>query len=160
MADQTPSPLFPEDLALLESLRQGGEWLRALLCTLARKGRAFRNSEPERTRALLDALSTYPWFKGGQFLFDLMEWEDFMLDGSSPPALPSALDAAALARLAGTLDQLKAHFDGASGASGLTVTGTASFLPVSEDLPELSSDMFLYEDTVLGVVLSVLPTFR
>lgn len=152
------SHLHPEDFALLESLRQGGEWLRAVLCTLARRGRAFRNAEPERARALLDALRVYPWYKGGQFLFDLMEWEDFMLDGPPPEIVPTALDAAALARLAGALQRLKAHLDGAAEAD-LPAVVASSALPEA-DLPPLEPGMYLYEDVVLGAVLSALPAFR
>jgi hypothetical protein len=37
-------------------------WLRAILSTLARKGLAFKNAEPERSRELLDALCVYPWY--------------------------------------------------------------------------------------------------
>jgi hypothetical protein len=150
------APLQPEDLALLESLRQGGEWLRAVLCTLARRGRAFRNAEPERARALLNALSVYPWYKGGQFLFDLMEWEDFMLDGPPPPVLPTTLDAAALSRLAASLHRLKAHLDG--GAADAELPAVSGPLPSADtELPPVQPGMYLYEDVVLGVIWSLLP---
>lgn len=158
MASPT-SHLRPEDLALLESLRQGGQWLRAVLCTLARRGRAFRNSAPDRARALLDALCVYPWYKGGQFLFDLMEWEDFMLDGPPPEIVPTALDAAALARLAAALRRLRAHLDGAAEADLPAAVVASSALPEA-DLPPIEPGMYLYEDVVLGVVLSALPAFR
>ena len=36
----------------------------------------------------------HPYYKGGQFLFDLLEWEDFMLDGEPPPLLDEAALAA------------------------------------------------------------------
>jgi len=39
----------------------------------------MRRDEPERARGLLEALGVWPLYKGGQFLFDLLEWEDFML---------------------------------------------------------------------------------
>ena len=154
-----PPPLLPEDLAFLESLREGGNWLRAILSTLARRGVAFRKAESERTRALLDALAPYPWYKGGQFLFDLMEWEDFMLDGPPPPLIATVLDAAALSRLANALDQVKASLDGATEPASFRISGSASLTIPSEHLPELESGMFLYEDVVLGVVLTLLPSF-
>ncbi|TKA11055.1 hypothetical protein [Actinacidiphila oryziradicis] len=48
----------------------------------------MRRDEPERARVLLDILGPWPLFKAAQFLFDLMEWEDFMVDGEPPPLLP------------------------------------------------------------------------
>ncbi len=143
---------------MLESLRQGGDWLRAVLATLARKGLAFRAAEPERTRALIDALSPFPWYKGGQFLFDLMEWEDFLLDGPPPPVVPTAFDATALAKLSGALDRVKAHFDSAAPGPA-AIVGAASVVIPEIDLPPLESSMYLYENVVLGIVLSALPSF-
>lgn len=152
-------PLLPEDLAFLESLRDGGNWLRAILTTLARRGVAFRRAEADRTAALLDALAPYPWYKGGQFLFDLMEWEDFLLDGPAPPPVGTALDASALSRLANALDAVKASLDGAQAPASFGVSGAASVSMAPADLPPLEAGMFLYEDVVLGVLLTVLPTF-
>jgi hypothetical protein len=159
MSDHMPSALRPEDIALLDSLRQSGDWLRAILSTLARKGLAFRNAEQERSRALLDALCVYPWYKGGQFLFDLMEWEDFILDGPQPPLVPTALDGVALSRLSSALNQIKSHFDSGVEDQVISVAGTAGLIVTSDDLPELESSMYLYENLVLGVVLSALPSF-
>jgi len=151
-------PLRREDIALLESLRQGGDWLRAIFCTLARRGRAFRGAEPERARALLDALSVYPWYKGGQFLFDLMEWEDFLVDGPPPPLVPTALDAAALSRLAGILEQVKLNLDSSTKQNGSAIEVSGP-LVADEGLPALEPGMYLYDDVVLGVILSALPVF-
>ena len=153
-----PPSLRPEDVALLLSLEQSGEWLRAVLCTLARRGRGFREAQPQRARALLDALSVFPWYKGGQFLFDLMEWEDFMLMEPPPPIVATAFDAAALRRITETLNQIRQHLDGASpGPPAPTATAVAMAIP--DSLPELEASMFLYEDVVLGVVASYLPSF-
>jgi hypothetical protein len=152
-----PSPLQPEDVALLMSLRQSGEWFRAVLCTLARRGRGFRETQPQRTRALLDALSVYPWYKGGQFLFDLMEWEDFMLMEPAPPLVPTVLDAGALGRITDTLNQIRQHLDGTPVMQAAPIVAVAVSMP--EDLPRLEASMYLYEDVVLGVVSSYLPSF-
>ncbi|MEU4767966.1 hypothetical protein AB0H12_32425 [Actinosynnema sp. NPDC023794] len=64
--------------------------LREVLCTLARRGAAIRQDDPQRARQILDALAPWPFYKGGQFLFDLLEWEDFMIDGEPPPILTRA----------------------------------------------------------------------
>lgn len=63
--------------------------LRECLCTLARHGVALRRADPERARLLLDTVRPWPFYKGGQFLFDLMEWEDLMVDGDPPPLMPA-----------------------------------------------------------------------
>ena len=68
---------------------------------------AFRQADPERAFQLLQVLSPFPYYKAGQFLFDLLEWEDFMLDGPEPPIVPIVLDAASLDRLAQWLDKLR-----------------------------------------------------
>lgn len=148
--------LAPEDLILLASVRRGNDWLRAVLCTLARRGVAFRNAHPERAGALLEVLATLPLFKGGHFLFDLMEWEDFMLDGPAPPIVPTVLDAAALFRIAAFLERTKTFFDGGvvPELSGLQVTGGAM---TDVDLPPLEAGFYLYQDAVLGVFTSAAP---
>ncbi|MFD0394176.1 hypothetical protein ACFQ3Z_24905 [Streptomyces nogalater] len=46
---------------------------------------ALRRDTPERARLLLDTVRPWPLYKGGQFLFDLMEWEDLMVDGDPRP---------------------------------------------------------------------------
>jgi hypothetical protein len=111
--------------------------LRSGLCTLARMGVALRKREPERATAWADQLSTHPMFKAGQFLFDLMEWEDFMIDGAPPPLAPQ-LAADVAARVAEALnlqDQL-----------GLPTA------PQIEDLPPLQAGFYLYRDVVLGLI--------
>lgn len=64
--------------------------LREVLCTLARRGAAIRQDDPQRARQILDALAPWPFYKGGQFLFDLLEWEDFMIDGEPPATMSRA----------------------------------------------------------------------
>lgn len=82
------SALRERDLSALRLVRTANSRLRAVLCTLARRGVLLRQREPERARQVLCALAPWPFYKGGQFLFDLLEWEDFMLDGDAPPVLP------------------------------------------------------------------------
>lgn len=158
-------PLSGGDLAALAAMARGNEWTRSVLCTLARRGVALRRREPARADALIDAVSTWPWFKAGQFLFDLMEWEDFMVDGEPPPVIPTVLDATALARFSELLGQLQGVLDGAAagpvpqmqhveveGAEGGGVGGAGG-----EDLPELEQGFHLYRDVVLGVFTAISP---
>ncbi|MFJ7152305.1 hypothetical protein ACIQVT_29620 [Streptomyces sp. NPDC100445] len=82
-------PLTPTDHRAFAFLGQVNGSLRRSLCTLARHGVAVRRDTPERARLLLDTVRPWPLYKGGQFLFDLMEWEDLMVDGDPPPVLPT-----------------------------------------------------------------------
>ncbi|MEU2712191.1 hypothetical protein [Streptomyces sp. NPDC007205] len=88
-ADPTATgPLTPIDHRAFAFLGQVNSCLRRCLCTLARHGVALRRHDPERARVLLDTVRPWPLYKGGQFLFDLMEWEDLMVDGEPPPLMP------------------------------------------------------------------------
>lgn len=149
------APLHPDDLVLLNSIRKKSDWLRAVLCTLARRGVSFRRAHPERAKLLLDALATYPFHKGGQFLFDLMEWEDFMIDGPAPEIVPATLDSATLFRLAGFLQSLQRHLDGAVGLDAKIEVEPTAPSGTAEELPPLEPGFHLYQDVVLGVLQSV-----
>jgi hypothetical protein len=149
-----------EDRALLEWLQRGSGWLRAVTCTLARRGARFRRDEPERARTLLAELSRSPLCKAGQFLFDLLEWEDFMLDGSAPAALSTTLDAAALNRVAGMLRAVQSHLDGAAPAAEtplLALYASATATEADGELPPLEGGFYLYHDVLLGILQSALP---
>ncbi|MFF8906229.1 hypothetical protein [Streptomyces olivaceoviridis] len=87
-ADPTATgPLTPTDHRAFAFLGHVNSSLRQCLCTLARHGVALRREAPERARLLLDTVRPWPLYKGGQFLFDLMEWEDLMVDGDPPPVM-------------------------------------------------------------------------
>ncbi|MGW3458875.1 hypothetical protein ACWDE9_04510 [Streptomyces olivaceoviridis] len=87
-ADPTAAgPLTPTDHRAFAFLGHVNSSLRQCLCTLARHGVAVRRDAPERARLLLDTVRPWPLYKGGQFLFDLMEWEDLMVDGDPPPVM-------------------------------------------------------------------------
>lgn len=182
LPDTDPGAAHPavhaEDLAVLAAVARGSEWLRGVACTLARRGVAFRQAHPARARALLDALESSPLYKMGQFLFDLTEWEDFMVDGPPPPVLPATLDARALARLAGLLRQVQAHVEGGADDATDGATRTASPWPVvtlagvalevqplaapdgEEPLPPLEAGFYLYQDVVLGALRSAGPLLQ
>lgn len=149
--------LKPADLDLLSRLGGFNHWLRAVLCTLARRGVALRQADPERAFQLLQVLSPFPYYKGGQFLFDLLEWEDFMLDGPEPPLIPAVFDAASLSRLARWLDELRAAIDSSLDFQAMprweVEPGEAA---PPEELPPLEPGFYLYQDVVLGIVDSTL----
>jgi hypothetical protein len=150
----TDGILQPEDKAILEAIERSSSWFRAVLCTLARRGVAFRQQHSERAHGILDALSTSPFYKSGQFLFDLMELEDFMLDETPPEIVDTVLDATALNRLAVLLNSIKGHLDGALEPQ---MPDSSSFevfsqVVVPEDLPPLKPSFYLYQDVILGLV--------
>jgi hypothetical protein len=155
MADERADPPHPDDQYILEALRTGGDWLRAVLCTLARRGVAFREAHPERAHALLQSLSTFPIYKGFQFLFDLMEWEDFMIDGSLPTVRATALNERSVQRLATLLNTVRQHLDGDGALTHITALDLQTPPVNDEELPPLEAGFFLYQDVVLGVIRSV-----
>jgi len=138
----------PADLTLLSALTQHNAAVRAVLCTLARRGAAMRRDEPERASAWIDALGVHPYYKGGQFLFDLLEWEDFMLDGEPPPVLDEVA-------LTGVLNQYARMLRALNEAFGQTASEAApqSWVAGADpDLPPLSASSYLFPDVVLGLI--------
>ena len=146
----THDGLFPADRQLLDALRLHDQGLRALLCTLARHGVALREAAPARAQAWLDRLSTHPYVKGGQFLFDLLEWEDFMLDGEAPPALDTRVVRQALGRVTQALRALSASLDGAPSVTEWA--GIEEGHGASPELPALEPGFYLFQDVLLGSV--------
>jgi len=157
-SNQIPSSneLQPEDLNTLSEIQRSNEWLRAILCTLARRGVAFRLANAARSQQILQILAPLPLYKGGQFLFDLMEWEDFMLDGLSPNVVPTTLDARSLRRISVLLNSLKSSLDGAFADTNLPPLEVEATIPVEQDqnLPPLEAGFYLYQDVVLGLFTS------
>jgi hypothetical protein len=123
------------DRRLLAFIGARDEELRRVLCTLARMGVAWSRSEPDRARAWLQHLETHPFYKGGQVLFDLLEWEDFMLDGKAATAGSNEIGSF-LARIAAAL--------------GLPPPNPA----VTRNLPPLEPGFYLYRHVVLGILAS------
>ncbi|WP_051866268.1 hypothetical protein [Streptomyces griseus] len=141
----TPPSPHASDERVREVLDTANQWTRAALCTLARHGAALRRDDADRARHLLDTLAPWPPYKAGQFLFDLMEWEDFMLDGDPPPPLPlgEAIDTVGLPLtwLRTAAARVSDAFDG---------EWVAPAAPAAEDLPQLESGRYLYQDVTLG----------
>ncbi len=125
------SAFTPQDEQVLGVLATRSGEMRALLYTLARVGVAWRRREPERARAWLARLETHPFYKGGQVLFDLLEWEDFMLDGK-PPEPDAQRVLALILRIAELL--------GLPPPTSITIG----------DLPVLEVGFYLYRDVLLG----------
>jgi hypothetical protein len=139
------------DLQLLAAIRRHDLGLRSVLCTLARHGVVLRQAQPTRAQAWLDELAVHPLYKGGQFLFDLLEWEDFMLDGEAPPALDGPALQHALARLTDSLHAISAGLGGPV-PSAVPTTVDPGFGSTGGELPALRSSFYLYQDVVLGAV--------
>ena len=98
-----------------------------------------------------------PVYKGGQFLFDLLEWEDFMLNGPAPPIVSTTLDARALRRVAAALTSVQSYLDGAVQATPVADVIASVVVIDDQDLPPIEPGFYLYQDVVLGIVSSTLP---
>jgi hypothetical protein len=134
-------PFDATDRALLKMLQTQNLTLRAILCTLARYGVAFRQREPERAERWLELLGVHPFFKGGQFLFDLLEWEDFMLDGEPPPLLDAS-----------TLGPIVDHIAKSFGLDIKTSAAALTAITPAEEPPPLRASYYLYHDVVSGLL--------
>ncbi|NJN05799.1 MAG: hypothetical protein HC814_04710 [Rhodobacteraceae bacterium] len=129
---------LPEtDVALLMRLVPLNDGLRGVACTLARLGVGFRRTFPERAARWIEILEPHPFYKLGQVMFDLLEWEDFMLDGEVALAEPQAV--------ADLVNKIVAQ-------AGIEVEPVA----FPSDLPPLEMGFYLYRDVVLGGVRLVL----
>lgn len=150
-ASQAPRPdaFGPADLTLLDAIRTHDQGLRALLCTLARHGVALQQNAPQRAQRWLDELASHPFFKGGQFLFDLLEWEDFMLDGEPPPVVNADAARLALDQLAAVLRAVGASIEGRQSVDVVINLGAHR---ETDTLPKLESGFYLFPCVVLGVI--------
>lgn len=167
-------PFNLADQALLQALARHNAQARAVLCTLARRGAAMRRDEAARADAWLAALAPHPYYKGGQFLFDLLEWEDFMLDGEPPPLLDEAELLAALGRAATVLRAFALEVRGAAGegAGDSGPGGEPAAAPDAERAtkrpsrrvrdksawPALAGNAYLYPEVVLGAIAALTRT--
>ena len=168
-ADDGSAPALPaDDQALLVRFGRGQEWLRAVLCTLARRGGHIRETDPARARQILDELSRSPLYRGGQFLFDLLELEDFMVDGDLPPPVPTVLDEVALRQLWLALRRLRSTVDGTATATAEQGTEDETSVPRErrEHLSALDlacahrpipAHLHLFADVAVGIVASLNP---
>jgi hypothetical protein len=125
--------LTPSDLRLIGfAVRRDAE-LRAGLSTLARLGVSIRRADPDRAEALVTTFESHPFYKAGQTLFDLLEWEDFLLDGEL-----AAADAAALLQVIAPL----------AARVGLPLPA----LPDLSVLPPLEAGFHLFRDVAIGLI--------
>jgi hypothetical protein len=135
-----PDPFKPVDHRLLQILGDNNIVQRSILCAFARLGTAWRRVESQRTEAWLAQLEPHPFYKGGQFLFDLLEVEDFMLDGPPPPLASNEELVQIAARLAAL--------------TGLEIPA-ASVRRTFAALPPLEPGFYLYRDVLLGIAFTL-----
>ena len=149
--------LRPEDVDMLLAVARANDWMRAALHTLARRGTALRQQDSERAFELLQLLSPHPFYKAGQFLFDLLEWEDFIVDGPPPESIDTVLNTDSIEAVSGILRGLKGYLDGALSRDMSIVTSfdPMAFVHVEADLPPLEPGFYLYQDIVLGLLHTV-----
>ncbi|HEY8022368.1 MAG TPA: hypothetical protein VIH93_14785 [Thermoanaerobaculia bacterium] len=122
----------PADARLIEQIKQGTRGGRAVLCSVARRGKALERDEPDRAAFLLTVVRSHPLYKGGRLAFDMLELEDLMLD--PPPAGPPANTAPIPRVRFGPVHEVH---DGSE---------------AGEPEPELLSSDYLYDFFVLGLL--------
>jgi hypothetical protein len=170
--------MTPDDVRLIERIQQTTRGARALLCTLARRGKALERRQPERAAFLLGALRPHPLYKGGRLAFDMLEVEDLMLDGAAVDPLTDFQLTQTLSAVAGRGYDLAEVFlrVGSNGRdataeaalpaavpSGSEGPGSNDHLPRlsfgpepvdgadgTDPAPELTSSDYLYDLVVLG----------
>ena len=126
--------------------------------TLARRGTALRQQSPDRAFELLQLLSPHPFYKGGQFLFDLLEWKILLSTGRRRIQSNTILDTDSVRAISGVLRGLKGYLDGAlpRDMNVITSLDPMSFVTTGEDLPPLEPGFYLYQDIVLGLLNAVI----
>lgn len=132
MSEKAPPSFERQDLDLLALFDAQSTSLRLGLATLARIGVRWRREQPDRCVGWIAMLETHPFYKAGQTLFDLFEFEDFMLDETH------STSAEALGELLGRIARI------------LGLPAIQFRLP--DDLPDLEMGFYLYRDTVLGLI--------
>ncbi len=158
----------PSDKVLFAQIDRATAGGRALLCTLARLGKALRRDQPARAEMLLLASQAHPLYKGGRLLFDLLELEDLMLEGPPPEpldyeALTGALRSTtgAFADLVRALVGFAAELSRSVEAEPAAATPELEPLPTQveqepspswQDLPQLDASEYLYDWIALGIV--------
>jgi hypothetical protein len=125
--------LTPSDRKLIALVATQDHVLRSGLSTLARLGVRLRRADPGRAEALVEQFEAHPFYKAGQTLFDLFEFEDFILDGDSAP-----VDADMMLKVVRPL------------AEWLGLPPVA--VPELPELPDLEAGFYLFRDVVIGTV--------
>jgi hypothetical protein len=131
---------------------------RALLCTLARRGKALQRDNPSRAATLLLAFQVHPIYKGTRVLFDLVELEDMMLDGPAPDPIGDVELARAVDKMSSAMvDVFGAMWDLASDLGEVKRPARHTPPPayVPTNLPDLSATDYLHDLCVLGFILEL-----
>ena len=147
------------DELLLQRIVLATQGTRALLCALARRGKALRRDEPERAERLLGAVLAHPLYKGARLLFDMLELEDLMLDGPRLEQMDGFFEASQASRLLARLEELSRELGTAAApeaAPSQTIDPRGFTLPPEPapplGWPELTSADYLYDMVVLGTL--------
>jgi hypothetical protein len=79
------------DELLLVRLAKVTHRTRAVLCALALRGKALRQSRPERARSLLAVICRHSFYKSSRLVFDMAEVADALRDGPPPAHIDDEL---------------------------------------------------------------------
>lgn len=125
--------LTDTDRQIIGLMAARNEDLRSLFATLARLGVQWRHAENARCQEWITTLEPHPFYKAGQVIFDLFEWEDFILDGSNPADVSLNL-----------LPRLNSFLANIEGMPEIPI------IDLTMHLPELEPGFYLYRDVILG----------
>lgn len=142
------------DELLIAQIESGTQTTRALLCALARRGKALARDQPQRAERLLHAFRRHPGYKAGRIVFDLLELEDLMLDGPLPERIDGYFETESVQALAEWLERLRRGVDAQRESPQVDVRGV-TLEPEPEPAggwPPLLASEYLFDLVVLGLL--------
>jgi hypothetical protein len=147
------------DELLIGRIEAGTQTARALLCALARRGKALARDQPDRAQALLGAFRAHPSYKAGRVVFDLLELEDLMLDGPPPERIDGYFETEGVAALTRLFERLHDAVDSqpeSGPSSGRLLDGRGVTLEPEPapagGWPTLQASEYLFDLVVLGLL--------
>ena len=153
------------DDKLIAHIQKSNAQVRALLCALARRGKALKQTEPERGQDWLAVSRAHPLYKACRIGFDLLELEDMMLDGPAPTQVDGYFETHSVQAIVDALTRLQRALMDASHAAErspmdsalgqLALHGGTTLAPEPPPdggWPALTSSDYLYDLVVLGVL--------
>jgi len=144
------------DELLLVRLAKVTHRTRSVLCALALRGKALRQSRPERARCLLSVISSHSFYKSSRLVFDMAEVADALRDGPPPAHIDDEMLTQLIQPVTRSLDisEVLAACDLA--AEGLAVQAESARAQGAErpraDWPLRESADVMFELIALGVV--------
>jgi hypothetical protein len=143
------------DELLLVRLAKVTHRTRAVLCALALRGKALRQSRPERARCLLSVISSHSFYKSSRLVFDMAEVADALRDGPPPAHIDDEMLAQLIQPATRSLDiseVMRACYAAAQSPEAQAESEQAPEARARADWPLQESADVLFELIALGIV--------